>query len=216
MMNARKAAGSRLYSAPCPSGMRPQRGVVLFISLIALVAMTLAAIALVRSVDTTTMISGNLAFKQAATVSGDIGIERAISWVYSKNDATLNSDSPSNGYYSTGQDTLDLTGNRTASTSDNLDWSSASKLVGSGADSSGNEVRYVVHRLCRNPGVPTDPATGCLLSSVTSVKGDSQRVLREDEVGLSGTGAVSGPYYRVTVKVSGPRNTISYIQAIIY
>ena len=41
---------------------RKQSGVVLFISLIILVAMSLAGIALIRSVDTSNLIAGNLAF----------------------------------------------------------------------------------------------------------------------------------------------------------
>ena len=51
---------------------------VLFFALIALVVMSLAAVALIRSVDTSTMIAGNLAFKQSATTSGDSGVEGAI------------------------------------------------------------------------------------------------------------------------------------------
>ena len=48
-------------------GAGTQRGLVLFFALIALVAMSLAALALVRSVDTSTLISGNLAFRQAVS-----------------------------------------------------------------------------------------------------------------------------------------------------
>ena len=55
-----------------------QRGLVLFFALIALVAMSLAALALVRSVDTSTLISGNLAFRQAATTSADGGVENSV------------------------------------------------------------------------------------------------------------------------------------------
>ena len=44
-----------------PSFRTAQRGVVLFFALIALVAMSLAAVALIRSVDTSTIIAGNLA-----------------------------------------------------------------------------------------------------------------------------------------------------------
>ena len=50
-----------------------QGGVVLMIALIILVALTLGGIALVRSVDTTNLISGNLAFQQAATRAGEAG-----------------------------------------------------------------------------------------------------------------------------------------------
>jgi len=58
-----------------------QRGVVLFFALIALLAISLAAVALIRSVDTSTMIAGNLAFKQTATTSADAGLENAIAWL---------------------------------------------------------------------------------------------------------------------------------------
>jgi Tfp pilus assembly protein PilX len=55
---------------------RAQQGVVLFIALIVLVAMSLAGIALMRSVDTNVLIAGNLAFRQGATMAGDWGIGR--------------------------------------------------------------------------------------------------------------------------------------------
>src|SRR6185295_17298658 len=61
-----------------------QRGVVLFIALIVLVAMTLAGIAMMRSVDTNNLIAGNLAFKNAASSAGDAAIEVARNWVMSK------------------------------------------------------------------------------------------------------------------------------------
>jgi len=79
---------------PVPQGVTPklkryresglaikQRGVVLFFTLIALVVMSLAAVALIRSVDTSTMIAGNLAFRQAGGSSTDTGIEAAIGWL---------------------------------------------------------------------------------------------------------------------------------------
>ena len=59
---------------------RAQQGVVLFIALIILVAMTLAGIALMRSVDTNVLIAGNLAFRQANTMYADTGVEAARAW----------------------------------------------------------------------------------------------------------------------------------------
>ena len=50
-----------------------QRGVVLLIALIILVAMTLAGIGMMRSVDTGTLITGNLAFKQSTMNASDAG-----------------------------------------------------------------------------------------------------------------------------------------------
>ena len=101
-----------------------QRGLVLFFALIALVAMSLAALALVRSVDTSTLISGNLAFRQAATTSADGGVENSVAVMTAmqaandalatpKNvylDATqiFNVTNAATGYYSNVDPTLDL------------------------------------------------------------------------------------------------------------
>lgn len=58
---------------------RKQRGVVLLIALIVLVAMTLAAIGMMRSVDTGNVIAGNLAFQQATSQASDAGASKAFS-----------------------------------------------------------------------------------------------------------------------------------------
>ena len=54
-----------------------QQGVVLFIALIVLVAMSLAGVAMVRSVDTSLGIAGNLAFKQSTIQGSDLGRDHA-------------------------------------------------------------------------------------------------------------------------------------------
>src|SRR5258705_7570907 len=76
-----------------------QRGVVLFIALIVLVAMTLAGLAMMRSVDTNNLIAGNLAFKSAAVSAGDAAIEAARAWVMSKTPGELEADQPGSGYF---------------------------------------------------------------------------------------------------------------------
>ena len=70
LRSARRGAGSSLPDR--------QGGVVLVVALIILVALMLGGIALVRSVGTTNIIAGNLAFQQAATQSGEAGTEAAI------------------------------------------------------------------------------------------------------------------------------------------
>lgn len=57
---------------------RSQRGVVLLIALILLVVMTLAGIGMMRSVDTGSVIAGNLAFKQATLNASDAGTSAAF------------------------------------------------------------------------------------------------------------------------------------------
>jgi hypothetical protein len=83
----------------------------LFVALIVLVAMSLAGIALMRSVDTNVLIAGNLAFRQGATARGDWGVEDARTWI------TANAAIPDRPppwrhlLLRTGSENLDLTGN---------------------------------------------------------------------------------------------------------
>jgi Tfp pilus assembly protein PilX len=60
------------------SGPRKQQGVVLLIALIILVAMTLAGIGMMRSVDTGVVIAGNLAFRQASLNAADAGTSQGF------------------------------------------------------------------------------------------------------------------------------------------
>lgn len=195
-----------------------QRGVVLFFALIALVVMSLAAVALIRSVDTSTMIAGNLAFRQSATTSGDAGVEAAVAWLAAtetanstKNiyqDAThaFNVTDAASGYYSNVSPALDLFD------SDTWDASTVTPI----AHASGNEVRYVIQRMCRAAN-ETLSTTNCLFSSA-AVDTNGQTVPLYSSV-CDGPGcpvAGQSPEYRVTSRIIGPKNTVSYIQAFIY
>ncbi len=192
-----------------------QSGMVLIVTLIVLAAMTLAGVALVRSVDTAVMIAGNLAFRQGATIAGDAGVEAARTWL-STNGSASGSDNPGNGYYATSQDTLDLTGNRTTATSDNLEWdgSGSTKPRCLAADAAGNTVCFVVHRLCQNVG-PLDSST--CATRETPMAGSSLGLSRPMETyqERSWASAATIGYFRVTVRVAGPRNNVSYVQAFL-
>ncbi len=69
---SRRLAGAR-EACPCR-----QAGVVVFVAMLVMVALALAGIALIRSTDTTTSVSGNLMLKQVATSAVDRGIEQTI------------------------------------------------------------------------------------------------------------------------------------------
>lgn len=193
-----------------------QRGVVLFIALIVLVAMSLAGIALIRSVDTGQVIAGNIAFRQTAMHVGDNGIEAARNWLIGQASSDLFNDTPGvtggGGYYAQWAEAQDLLGNKTTTTSDDFNWSTAIN-VATPAPPAGYTVSYVIHRLCKSTG---DPA------SITCVK--LQGVVSSSETGTKGAAsfgsmAISVPSiatYRVTVRVVGPRNAVSYVQAIVY
>ena len=61
---------------------RQQRGVVLFVALIAMVILSLAGVALVRSVDTSTGVAGNIAFRQASIAAVNDAIEHSVNAVF--------------------------------------------------------------------------------------------------------------------------------------
>lgn len=192
---------------------KAQRGVVLFVALIVLVAMTLAGIALMRSVDSGTVIAGNLAFRQSATHAADLGVEAARAWLTTTS-ASLFTDSTTNGYYATWQESIDLLGND-ASKAD-FNWSSSSiSTTGSYAGPTGYTVRYVIHRLCQNSGDPTGSSANCVKTSVTS----SSTSTGTKGAATYGSYAITVPtaaLYRITVRVDGPRNTLGYIQSTIF
>ena len=64
-----------------PARRTAQRGVSLLFALMALAAMLLAAVALVRSVDSGALVLGNLGFKQEATQAADRAAEVARAWL---------------------------------------------------------------------------------------------------------------------------------------
>lgn len=202
---------------------RKQRGVALFFALICLVAIMLAAVALVRSVDTSTMIAGNLAFQQAATSSADAGTEAAITYLAgieaansSKNvltDAThpFNITAATAGYYAS----LDPAKSLTASSGTRFLWDNTDS-VGLTTDSSGNTTRYIIQRMCITAGVAVKDA-GCLFSGAAQ-DNNKQNIPLPQEI-CKGEGCpVAGqtPQIRITSKTTGPKNTLSYVQAFVY
>lgn len=207
-----------------------QRGVALMVAMIALVVMALAGVALVRSVDTNALVAGNLAFRQASSNSGDIGIEVARSWIMANGEA-LTKDNAAAGYYATrmnagGSDGkgIDLTGSRTSGSEDDVKWLKVDGSAMEGRytpscvaakDAAGNKVCYVIHRLCDNTGALED--AGCSSSFSGSSGGASSGALQQLQTyqkTIVGEGVLMG-FYRVTVRISGPRNNASYIQAVV-
>lgn len=184
-----------------------QRGAVLFIALIVLVAMSLAGIALIRGVDTANLIAGNLAFKQGATHGGDWGVEQARLWLGGKAAADLYNDAPTDGYWAAMQTGLDFTA--TDPSKPDFDWLANSRNLG--GDPGGNpEVRVVIHRMCTAPGPVA--STSCVSTSLLGTSGQSQVGATLSQIPLASTTQV---YYRITARVTGPRNTVSYVQVMV-
>jgi type IV pilus assembly protein PilX len=200
-----------------------QGGVVLFMALIVLVLMTLGTIAMMRSVDTTNVIAGNLAFKQAAAQSGDAGVEAAINWLQTNAGPALWINNYANGYSATRQDpggtqTWDQFWSATVDPSP----SSAGTLTCSvngiactlPTDAAGNTVTYTISRMCALTGDPNTPSVsvGCPTAPVQAAAGSGSSNQGSGQIGLK---YAKQYYYRITVRVVGPRNTVGYIQSMV-
>lgn len=195
---------------------RRQGGVVLFVALIVLVAMTLAGLAVVRTTDTGMLIAGNLGFRKNAKHSADLGVEAARQWLMltlGGNPSALDKDFAPRYKATWLLDDANEPKDIAMRADPNLwDWSDAGSMLAHAVeDSSGNQVRYVIHRMCAAAGTVTED------QCVTATFGGNP-----NNAPCYGGGcpppAVSSllPYYRITARVDGPRGTVTYIQSFIY
>lgn len=178
-----------------------QKGVVLFIALIVLTAMSLAGIGMLRSVDTGNLISGNLAFRQSTLNASDLGVETAFQWLLTQAGTTgLDSNNAANGYYAA----------RPAN-DDSVDWTDINNWAGSivmGADAAGNTTRYIIHRMCPTAGSVTGQI--CAISTTSGSAGGGSM-----SVGSTVFTSTNSVYYRIMSRVDGPRNSSSISESYV-
>jgi type IV pilus assembly protein PilX len=203
-----------------------QRGVTLVIALIMLIAMTLAGLALFRQVGTGVIVARNLTFRENATSIADQGVETARSWLLLQSASTLEQAVVAQGYYAawcnvsvTGANTPDFNSDGAIDdcatspppstfTASGYNWVNAVHIAGI----DGNQVDYVIHRMCAKPGGLNISNQEC--STVSSANGnDNHDITDYDHLTLSGS---VRPYFRITTRVTGPMNTVVYTQSIIY
>lgn len=180
---------------------RRQRGTVLMIVLVALIAMMVSVIALSRSMDTNQMVAGNLAFRNAAVHSSDAGVLGAVQWLQATvGTPALNNTAAASGYYASVIE---------PNWDDPQFWGVCANCRVD--DASGNTAQWVIHRMCSAQGNPNDPGVSCslLTAGAAAAAGGSYA---GDATNFAGN---AQNYYRVTVRVVGPRNTSTLVQAFV-
>lgn len=232
----------RLKPTPRGVGLEAQRGAALFISLIALVAMSFAGLALLRSMDTAGLISGNFSFRQAALSVTDLGMEAAVNDLQPEPNSTIGyiANGPDNTqkknasgsyasctsdctYYAWYYDAAYCTGtncDNSSGVSQRISWDTT-KIPGTdisfAALGAGYSYQYVIERLCdaRQAGTvitPTNVSQYCF----------SMRLSTGGSCAKSGDpNCVSNAFnnsdevaYRATIRVTGPHNASTMVQAI--
>ena len=183
-------------------GRNAQGGYILLLVLVALVAMMLSGIALIRSMDTSQLIAGNLAARNATLHSADQGMQSAVAALQAIGAAgNLNTDAAANGYFAEeGEPT----------------WNATSFWTGlgctactTGPDAAGNTVWWVIHRMCTLAGNPNGGGNYCLTVNGGTGTGNSQA---QDAATFNGTAIF---YYRITVRVVDGRNNSTLSQAFV-
>lgn len=182
---------------------RRQQGVVLFVALIAMLVLTLGGVAIMRMLNNSTSLAGNLAFRQAALAQSDRGVNAAFAWLVGETAATLTSDNATAGYQAT----------RDAIT----DWTQPAAWAGSTVTLpvlNGYTVSYRIFRLCNLALAVNAPGQTCNTAFGTTGVGASN-VGNSQNADAAQFTANLLVHYRVVVRVVGPRNTTSYVQVMI-
>ena len=202
-----------------PLSSRRQHGVVLAVVLIVLVVMMLGAVSLLSSVDTSALLSGNIAFKRDSVNSAATGLNEAFKLLKKTDAASIQGSQnsvdgcpppASTGSACTAAGTwaknnfyprlLESDGNGIPLILKNkakFDATFTYKIT----PSNGNEVRFLIERMCEVYGASTNP--NCLLSQDAS---------KGTDIYPGKPGSVASPLYRVTVRTDGVRNSQSYAQ----
>jgi type IV pilus assembly protein PilX len=207
-----------------PGSPRNQRGIALFVALIVMVALSLAGVALIRSIDTTTSVTGNIAFRQAALLQANWAIEEAIGSIYTP-DQSSSPDSKLSAGFDTTQDegakfyiaSFEPTKDSTTTGQPALPAGVPDVLWKKGGawpyapapdTGTGNKIKYVIQRMCTKDVYGASPkAEYCDMMAPKQALGTT--------VGDDALTIGKYPLYRVTVRVDGPNNSLAFVQAMI-
>lgn len=213
--------------------MRKQAGLVLFFALLALAVMSLAAVALIRGVDTNALLSGNLVFRQSASPASNVALE-GVAATISKSITLADSvkHQPSMGYFANCSQFDTVPNDRIcdAKRLTTMTWTDAnSRLVPSqtdgndeirdGKDRQGNEIRYIVERMCSYSeaeiaaGTAKSDSTRCMMASAPSNGETCSHNQANIELFKRCIASADSPLYRITLRISGPKQTQTFMQA---
>ena len=203
-MNIRPTTFSRSRHVP---NVARQNGFVLIIALIVLAAMTLAAAAMVRTVDTSTLLARNISFKRDALNRNDVALETAINAFRSGVAGMGGTADIANQNYSAIMLPTDADGVPTVMRTSGFagTWTLADAVppsIAAAFDLGMNPI-YLIERMCRT--------TAAALPENCIVNGRAQAGGTQPN---DKPGQLFPPMYRITARVTGPRNTVSFVQAI--
>jgi Tfp pilus assembly protein PilX len=187
-----------------PRGRRGsgQRGVVLIFTLIVLLILTIGAVALMRSMNTSLSSSGNMAFRRDLTNQGEWAISKVLDNFSSGAMTGLTGTSNSAANYSAIMLPTNPQGVPMAllnSATFATVGSSANDINGASADVT---IRYIIDRLCTATGAPSAALCSQAAAAPTGGSGGPNAPVTPP----------SSTVYRLSVRISGARSTQVFLQ----
>lgn len=198
-----------IFRSPHSRYIRRERGVVLFVALIVLVALSLAGIATMRSVESSMVVSGNLSMKNSTLQSSDRGIQAAYDWLIA-NRSSLSTSNATAGYFSSTQTVADWNCDASAA---GCIWANKGVIA---KDAAENTVWYVIHRMCTIPDIAYN-ATGQSCGLDTSTGGSTATIGQGSSFSVGAPAYADDPrvFYRVTTRTDGPKNARTITQSML-
>jgi hypothetical protein len=170
---------------------RSQEGITMLVVLVLMTVMLLGGLALARMSEVSTLASGNSAYREASLQASEVGVNTAYAAVKALSNENANS---GNWYFALTQP-IDAHG------VPNVSWSSAPEVV-----VGPYSVRYVVDRVCQGALPVSDPLRQCLVKQVPQIESATDREKPDPPTARQ---------FRITVRVSGPKDTQTWVQSLI-
>ncbi|MES2152043.1 MAG: hypothetical protein V4508_19875 [Pseudomonadota bacterium] len=191
--------------------LKRQAGVALPVMLIVLMVMLVGSIYLLKSSNSTALTTSNLAYQSSMSKAADLGLLTAFEWLSATANANrlaLNGDDASHGYVATF--------NTTQTPATAAFWTGSHTLT----DAGGNQIEYVVHRMCALTGnydAIGPPSNTCVQTAAASVLNQAVAIgdsLASDAPNFAGTPQV---HYVITARIYGARggNVVNQLVVMI-
>ena len=189
-----------------PTRRRRQRGIVLVFALITLVILLIGAVAISRSLSSSQFTLGNIGFKRDLTNQGERALQLAMDAV--RGGGALATEATRNVALRTANYSATLLPTNAQGIPTALLTEAAFAAVGTAPDinagqGTGVTIRYVIDRMALTEG-PCTPSI-CTMATQPVFGGASNEAPKPSPP--------AQPIFRITLKVSGPRNTVSYFQS---
>ena len=168
-----------------------QSGVTMLVVLVLLSVMLLGGLALARMSEVGTLASGNATFRETSVQASEVGVNTAYAAVV----ALTNENADNGGWYRA------LTLATDANGLPNVDWTGTPTVqVGP------YNVNYVVDRVCQGALPVSDPLRQCLVKQVPQIESATDREKPDPPTARQ---------FRITVRVTGPKNTQAWVQSMM-